>query len=53
MCVKVLYQMFELRCSDPHIYELCVCALTPCKRKKNLDTLASKYGMFPLKTKFS
>ena len=21
--------------------DLCVCALTPCKRKKNLDTLAS------------
>ena len=36
-----------------HIYELCVCAPMPCKRKKNLDTLASKYAMFPLKTRFA
>ena len=33
--------------------DLCVCALMPCKRKKNLDTLASKSAMFPLKTKFA
>ena len=36
-----------------HMYKLCVCALTPCKRKKNLDTLASKKAMFPLKTIFT
>ena len=36
-----------------HMYELCVCALTPCKRKKSLDTLASKQAFLLLKTMFA
>ena len=52
VCESVIPNIWTMM--QGHTCMNCVCVhLTPCKRKKNLDTLASKYAMFLLKTKFA
>ena len=57
MCILKSVWMYYTKClnynAETHMYKLCVCALMPCKRKKYLDTLASKNELSLLKTKFA